>query len=76
MKNMLRDKSRLLLHLSWAQVGKSEYLDVEKYQNVHTSDSGSGLQTASRNLSRKPPANILRNNVSLHLQIYDSGGEA
>lgn len=39
MKNMLRDKSRLPLHLSWAQVGKTEYLDAQKYQNVHTCDS-------------------------------------
>lgn len=70
-----KDKSRLLLHLSWAQVGKTEYLDGQKYQNVHTCDSGSDLQTASRNLSRKPPAITLRNNVSLHLQKLDSGGE-
>lgn len=76
MKNMLTDKSRLLLHLSSAQVGKTEYLDVQKYQNIHTCDSGLDLQAASRNFSKKPTANIPKNNVSLHLQIFDFDGKA
>lgn len=76
MKNMLRVKLRFLLHFSWAQVGKTEYLNGQKYQNVHACDSGSHLRTASRNLSRKPTPNVPRNNVSLHLQIFDFGREA
>lgn len=74
--DMLRGKSRLLLHLSWAQVGKTEYLDVQKYQKVHTCDSGSNLQAAGRKLSRKPTANFPRDKVSLYLQIFDFGREA
>lgn len=70
--------SRLLLHLSWAQVGKDWIFGCTKIppKNIHTFDSGSDLQAASRNLSRKPTANIPRNNVSLRLQIFDFGGEA
>lgn len=74
--NMLRGKSRLLLHLSWAQVGKTECLDVQKYQNVHPHDCASALQAAGSKLSRKPTANIPGNRVSLHLQIFDFHGEA
>lgn len=74
--NRLRCKSRLLLHLPWAQVGKTECLDVQKYQNVHPHDCVSDLQAAGRKLSRKPTANIPGNRVSLHLQIFDFRGEA
>lgn len=74
--NTLRGKSRLLLHLSWAQVGKTECLDVQKYQNVHPHDCASASQAAGSKLSRKPTANIPGNRVSLHLQIFDFHGEA
>lgn len=74
--NMVRGKSKLPLHLSWAQVGQTEYLGVQNYQNIHPCDSGSDLQAAVRKLSRKSTANIPRSKVSLPLQIFDFVGNA